>query len=406
MKTGVGRYWILCIGALLFMGGIFLYCENDYQRWIHAVNEQELSDGNVILEIRDNYTGLDGKMEVGEFLKREDSLEKLKVLYQKLNESTFFSYQEIMEQSLEFLGYCELPVECIPGEAEECRNQDYDGTSLTPLNSIQVSEKVYEENELEDCVKVGRGFTEKEYVLDDSMRVKVLLGADYQGFYQVGDEFEVFYLAYGKLTCEVDGFLEEGTAISRQDKKVALDAYILMPALCTEGLSEDNAYFEKVLYSVKTNGYAICHYENERQYTEVLEKIQQCFAEAGVDYRCEDDLTFLEREIPLSKAEAVLFGVCGVLAGIIAAGIFLKKMKLSNLKGANKKTVVSFRLRTLACLFLCGLISYGIAIVLLKTGGFAGMEWMIRPWIALYLVVIFAVICAGTQAAKKSGDEA
>ena len=34
------------------------------------------------------------------------------------------------------------------------------------------------------------------------------------------------------------------------------------------------------------------------------------------------------------------------------------------------------------------------------------MEWMIRPWIALYFVVIFAVICAGTQAAKKSGDEA
>ena len=82
------------------------------------------------------------------------------------------------------------------------------------------------------------------------------------------------------------------------------------------------------------------------------------------------------------------------------------KMELSNLKGANKKTAASFRLRTLAYLFLCGLISYGIAIVLLRIGGFAGMEWMIRPWIVLYFIVIFVVICAGTETAKKSGDEA
>ncbi len=99
------------------------------------------------------------------------------------------------------------------------------------------------------------GFVEDDFYLDETYTLQVLLGAEYEGVYEVGDVIGCLY--YGiPMNYEVRGFLRQGACVPRKGQMVYLDRYMVAvsPTVTFEPQNEDDAYWQGALYFHKLNG--------------------------------------------------------------------------------------------------------------------------------------------------------
>lgn len=131
----------------------------------------------------------------------------------------------------------------------EMNNMQYTTVKQLALNFMAYQDFLL--NQITDT----RGFIEEDFYLDESYILPVLLGAEYEGVYEVGDVIDCLY--YGITTkYQVRGFLRQGACIPRKGQMVYLDRYMVTvsPTVTLEPQNEDEAYWQGALYFHKLNG--------------------------------------------------------------------------------------------------------------------------------------------------------
>lgn len=386
------KYIILLLGTILFSMGIFVYSQVKYQNWVDQNNNQQIKNKVIQISIRDNYTGLNNKLSIKEFFNTENSLIKLKNIYQELNNNKYFNYIEMIQQVFEYKGYCDFNTQLIDGENKEYLNQFVDDEYLTPLKSVQISNKVYNDYDLSNKIASGKGFNDIDYNIDDTMKVNVILGNNYSDIFKVGDEFNVNYLVYGNLTCEVIGFFKNGTQINYQTEAINLDNYIIAPAINYTKLNSENKEFQKILYSVKSTCYIECVYQNIEQYNLVLKEIEKCFSKADIDYRYESNIINLKNRINISTGISWVIGLLGLTIGCFCLFIYVKLSIIPISKELDSKFKISNTLYLLIFLNINGVISFIILYLSLLCINLQNYFNTARSAIVIYCIIAFVLI--------------
>ncbi len=385
---------ILLVGTFVFTMGILVYLLVQQQEWVDKQNKQIIDTGKVTIAIRDNYNGIGENPSIMEFIEEKDSLKKLQRVYKELNENPQFTYVEILKQVFEYKGYCNFDPQFINDNNQEYANQLVNEEYYTPLKSLQVSSKVYDGYNLNNQIQAGSGFAKENYVIQDSMTVKVILGSNYNNLFHLGDIFHAKYLGYGDLTCEVIGFLKPEASINLDNKKILLDDYILAPAVNYIETTGINDKFQKILYSIKSTCNVELVFDNAEQYHEILKELENCFKKANIDYRYESRILELPNRIDLSKNISVVLGCFGLFVGGICLYWYCKLTPLLKVKITGERENFSFFLHLLLEIAINVFMNIFIVFVILYINNFQsiysrGVQAIVLYSLFTFLTVIF-----------------
>ncbi|OYD07332.1 hypothetical protein CHM34_10475 [Paludifilum halophilum] len=189
-----------------------------------------------------------------DFLDQPDSLKKSKTFYENLEqyfgERYIYLFNQMIDVKIDddskwnkFLnGYEEgVPI-------ERLKERPY-----KPLKAIQINENGFTRFSIP--LSKGSGFSSEDFYYDGNS-IPVLLGAEYEPFYQVGDRITTKYLRKDfKLV--VQGFIQSDTFVfNMNNPELYLDRYIVMPALQFNEAPQDeeDALFQKLHYLQMING--------------------------------------------------------------------------------------------------------------------------------------------------------
>lgn len=158
-----------------------------------------------------------GNKSFSDFMREEDSSNKLKLFNNELNMNNEFNYLELNTQPLELFGYYDDSLTFVngykDGVSEEFVNQFYykddDKIYFTPINALQIGKKTVDYFNLHTAISNGKLFEDRDYY-NASNEISVILGYEYLNLYNIGDFFETTYL-FSPIKCEVIGFFETNT---------------------------------------------------------------------------------------------------------------------------------------------------------------------------------------------------
>lgn len=248
--------------ALISISTIGIACSFSYEKY--ATIELQSYKHNLIdaqyANVSDCY-GLDGIPQMSELFMEKDSLQRLKGFNNDLN--TYFNFYEVFVQPVEYVLYYTGPSKFVDGYdlgyADELMNQKlYNGKKhyyLTPLNAVQIGLRAMIDFDLESKMEKGRCFTTEECVVKTKLKViPVLLGYDYEQYYELGDQIKVNHLNY-PVKLKVIGFLRKGSYYPYENSTIMLDRMIVMPFLeFLDEPTEQYARFQKDHYDEKNWG--------------------------------------------------------------------------------------------------------------------------------------------------------
>lgn len=202
-----------------------------------------------------------------------DGLERLKNFYADLTKD--FSYVEVHVQFLAHEGY-------YYGDAKfsdnELVNEEVNGSFHTKLQTFMVGKSVY--TMLDNKIATGTNFEDDDFVVySDTDVIPLILGAEYNGLYSLGDELTLS-LHNQPLQFSVIGFLQADTTIAMNTPEISLDTRIIMPFfdVAYEPTSEENVFFQQVYYTQKTQGFLQLDntIESEELFQEVKALADKC----------------------------------------------------------------------------------------------------------------------------------
>jgi|GEM_PF-4921415 len=180
---------------------------------------------------------LESDEEFQSFLQEPGALERVKDYYTQLNESLDELYLYVFQQPVEveniaddiyLEGYDE-------GEAEEVKNYG----SPYPVKTVQINEQALDMFQMD--TSKGNSLSSDDFTYQEGDDVPVLLGADYQQQFDVGDSFKASYI-FKDFDFVVKGFLKERSFVERpQFPEINLERTIVMPAMEFQG-SEDEKF--------------------------------------------------------------------------------------------------------------------------------------------------------------------
>lgn len=179
-----------------------------------------------------------------------DALSRLKQFYTDLN--LMVDRVEYHTQSLSYDG-------TYIGDVKFSRNGSLnqvgdDNNTHTSLKTLMVGKSEYDA--FDDVLESGRNFDEDDFTVSavtDS--IPVLLGHDYHGVYQLGDEL-TFSLHTQPLHFTVIGFLQSNTAF-QFDQEIPLDQHIIAPLydIAYEPADTVNQFYQTIYYTQKCDGF-------------------------------------------------------------------------------------------------------------------------------------------------------
>lgn len=116
------------------------------------------------------------------------------------------------------------------------------------IQALQISMNVLGDAD----VSKGRYFRNDDYLCSADAAIPVLMGAAYEGIYDLRDTFEASYL-FQEHTFQIIGFLNEGTKILAGDGFLITDRYVVMPSFCLSGSDDGNDGY-RIHYANKISG--------------------------------------------------------------------------------------------------------------------------------------------------------
>lgn len=179
-----------------------------------------------------------------------DALNRLKHFYMDLNRMV--DRVEYHTQSLSYDGTYTGDVKFSRSGA--LNQVGDDNNTHTSLKTLMVGKS--ESDAFDDVLESGRSFDEDDFtVSSETDRISVLLGYDYHGVYQIGDELTLS-LHTQPLRFTVIGFLQSNTTF-QFDQEIPLDQHIIVPFYDITYEPDDtvNQYYQTIYYTQKCDGF-------------------------------------------------------------------------------------------------------------------------------------------------------
>lgn len=201
---------------------------------------------------------------------------KLSNFFEKLTKEKRFLFISIAEQPVEIYDTV-IPDIFLDGYEDgnaEGSIFDMEGQDWYRTKSLQVSDKFFSQFQIQ--IASGSGFEEKNYIYHKGNEIPVLLGSEYGGEFQIGDEIKCNYLSED-VVLKVTGILkEEQFFYDEMDKEFkSCGRYIILPALS----SSDSSYFDKIRLLLQIGGVIV----SDLGYPEVEKIFRELEKEAGVE---------------------------------------------------------------------------------------------------------------------------
>lgn len=257
LQTKASLFFIICFFNILAVAGIMFSCNLiQYEREI--TNEYNMIyDDWKYLNTGDLFEDA-GRS----FFNDRNWLVKLKAYNHKLHDSTEFQYLEIYDQPIycneykkdEFLQYYTHDKE-LSKRVASVQTQDGDIESFYCLQAVWLGLEVFEQFNIQ--IKKGSLFQQKDYDYVYGEDSVILLGAEYEEFYQVGDTITLcFPFAAIDFNAKIIGILPRGSNIDRGGRLINLDRRIIIPQYNMEEYpsGEKDQRFQESLYLNKNSG--------------------------------------------------------------------------------------------------------------------------------------------------------
>lgn len=123
------------------------------------------------------------------------------------------------------------------GHSEQTSNRD--GKEYSSIKSVQVTQNVFDLNVVQ--LQQGRTFDADEYILTGD-NIPIILGAEYAGVYQLGDQIDIDYY-FQTFKGTVVGIVQPLQKIVTNSRpELLLDRYVLLPLM---SLSDPPSYLNK-----------------------------------------------------------------------------------------------------------------------------------------------------------------
>lgn len=275
------------------------------------------SDG--FFQLLNNYE--DADYSIWDFLKEDNSLNILNDTYQSLISDSSLDYYEYSDQVLEFIGKYKGDISLVDGDDKSSINQNIDNNYITPLKSVQLSEKMMEKFNLDDMLSSGRFFTSDEFLLDKDLSIPVLVGEKYKSIFKLNDTFDAFYLSDGRVKCKIIGFIKPNVKLDIANSEFNLNNYIVFPFFNLDlQRVGNNGDFYKTLLMFKCEGYL--HFNNNEEKIQIINKLENISQKTGFEF----NTSYLSRQkqtIVNWKISLDVAMVLTVIGLIIAIGIII-----------------------------------------------------------------------------------
>lgn len=257
---GLGIMAFLVAVTLLWMS--YTHAEEKAERMeFQGLKEYGLSD--TLVEERER-----------EFLDDPASLKRLKGFYRNLEEKLGEKYLYIFDQSIELhTGNAKQEEKFLDGYEDGWDVISKVEGSYYPYKAIQMNQQAFDSFSVD--VGKGKPFSQKDFIHRSQPDViPVLLGAEYEKIYQVGDQIKAEYLGK-KFQIKVKGFVSPDTFVSNTNHpELYLDRYVVMPAQQFDDPVDDKELgFQQFHYLQIING-SIYSKEDQEVVVDKLEKIK------------------------------------------------------------------------------------------------------------------------------------
>nr|WP_300326694.1 hypothetical protein [uncultured Anaerostipes sp.] len=343
------------LGLFVVIFSLFLVLGN-YKTAVQMDKNREAKNSKQTLKITDQYDA-SKKISLNTFFSESDSLNRLQNAYSLMLSYFGDRYFEIGEQSIEYIGMCNIDEKFVVGGIEG-KNQEIAEIKkiITPLNSIQLGKSTIESINLNKMIQSGKEFVKEDFIFDEKDAVvPLVLGYDYKNQFEIGDTFSFFYLGK-QFIGEIKAFLDKDSSIIIDDiETMNLDKMIVMPSFeINTNYNDDN--FKKTLALLKTEGYVL--YENQREYQNIVDKINIIKENTDIQYSYIENLDFvpLEQCYFMPKYLALFLLVLGEILFLCYIMFIIKVVKHdSSLKIINQlfiSSIITFVTYELAYMFI------------------------------------------------------
>lgn len=364
---------------------------------------------------------LNGDEEVFSSFFGGDNAENIKNVFEQLNQEDIFDYRYEIANGIEFFNledsnygkedFPRYPQECVYGY-EEGSPVVYD--DYVQLKGILADRLFQEEPNVR--LSAGRWFKEEEFLVQglEDIHLPVILGAQYNTLYQLGDLIEYGHLATEEnITFEVIGFFEEDSYFyDNNNEKVLLNRYMVVPSVETAynyvaENGEIDKFFRSAYDSTKImNARIIC---DEADAEIVKEKVNRIFMENQLyELRLTDETGAAKKVLAELKNLAwscmiISIFVIGFSVIVYMVQMYYKvlqnkrKYSVFLLNGITKKQIFLFTVTDTFLVFVLADILFLIFWIINASRGVQGLEltrdtFVVIPLMELFILVIMGIL--------------
>ena len=367
--------------------------------FISFLNDIQSSNSNSagFLQLLDNYER--NNYSIWDFLKEDNALNIMNDTYQSITSDNTLDYYEYSDQTLEFIGEYTGDLSLVDGYDESFINQPIDNYTLTPLKSLQLSEKMMKKFNLDDMISSGRFFTSDEFVLVKDLSIPVLVGEKYKGLFNLNDTFNAHYLSDGNVKCEVIGFIKEDAKINIVNDTFDLNNYIVFPSfnLNLENMGNNEDLY-KTLLMLKCEGYL--HYNNFEDKIKTINKLEYISRNTGFEFNS----SYLSRQKQsvtnwrISLKTSIVLLVIGIIITICLIVFLLycfQKQIIDKTKFKCKKEKTLFKIImwfvSLIVIILAYILSYFLSSLIFQSINYSYIFSYSKLYINIFLFIVFVI---------------
>ncbi|UTR16881.1 hypothetical protein MM221_10415 [Salipaludibacillus sp. LMS25] len=235
--------------TMMFVVLIFaLMMSTLFMAYVHMQERQDIVETYDDLSV---YTLMDTlyNEEETQFMQDPEGLLKLQDMYTYLDEQLSEPFISVVTQTISviFDDPSEADIFLSGYEYGDARSPyEENGNTYHIVKALKVNQQALDTFPIHNLVD-GRLFNESDFKNPDFKTIPVLLGAEYQGVFDIGDHIESLNLGY-PFTLEVIGFIEADSFINtRIEAEMYVDRFIVLPSQ-TFGKPQNQEEFDFLMF--------------------------------------------------------------------------------------------------------------------------------------------------------------
>lgn len=319
------------------------------------------------------------------YFQEKDSFKRLNDFANEIKNDKKFTAYTVNTQPMEVIDFKGGPNFSIYDEVgEEQITPDYrNGQVYHTIKSIQLNSNVLEMNHIQ--LKEGNYFTNSDYQFKKNKVIPVLLGADYEGIYQLNETIQISYY-FNDFKAKIIGFIEKDEKVySNLEPELILNDLIVLPVFYFNQLTDtyisnqsaDPLFFKASLFAVVN--IQLMSKSNPLEIRQQLQKISDKTHFNEYDVIGADGI-MIDAFLSMSKVniQLIIYANIAILLFMLASVYYVLylKIKLNReaylvllISGLSYETIQNYLLKEISTViglaFLCCLLfSIGVSYIL------------------------------------------